>query len=81
MRSGSVVVTACDFESGLQGSNPEWEPIYYKASITAQGLPELSSLRCGTLGTRAAELHLPPIYRGLKKFDLMMYFKFIEMSK
>ena len=42
--SGSVVVTADDFESGRPGSNPEWGLIYYKASITAQGLPEPSSL-------------------------------------
>ena len=26
--SGSVVVTAFDFESGRPGSNPEWGPIY-----------------------------------------------------
>ena len=48
MCSGSVVVTAYDFESGRPGSNPEWGPIYYKASITAQGLPEPSSLRGST---------------------------------
>ena len=55
--SGSVVVTAYDFESGRPGSNPEWGLIYYKykASITAQGLSEPSSLRGSTLGTRAAE--------------------------
>ena len=53
--SGSVVVTARDCESGRPGSNPEWGLIYYKASITAQGLPEPSSLRGSTLGTRAAE--------------------------
>ena len=41
--------------SGCPGSNPEWELIYYEASITAQGLPEPSSLRGSTLGTRAAE--------------------------
>ena len=29
--------------------------MYYEASITAQGLPEPSSLRGSTLGTRAAE--------------------------
>ena len=55
MCSGSVVVTAYDFEFGRQGSNPEWGPIYYEASITAQGVPESSSLRGSTLGTRAAE--------------------------
>ena len=55
MCSGSVVVTAYDFESGRPGSNPQWGLIYYKASITAQGLPEPSSLRGSTLGTRAAE--------------------------
>ena len=36
--SGSVVVTAYDFESGRPGSNPKWGLIYYKASITAKGL-------------------------------------------
>ena len=40
---------------GRPCSNPEWGPIYYKASVTAQGLPEPSSLRGSTLGTRAAE--------------------------
>ena len=55
MCSGSVVVTAYDFESACPGSNSEWGPIYYKASITAQGWPEPSSLRGSTLGTRAAE--------------------------
>ena len=53
--SGSVVVTAYDSESGSLGSNPEWGLIYYEASITAQGLPEPSSLRGSTLGTRTAE--------------------------
>ena len=42
------MVTTYDFESGRPGSNPEWGPIYYKASITAQGLPEPSSLRGST---------------------------------
>ena len=55
MCSGSVVVTAYDFESARPGSNPEWGPIYYEASITAQGLPEPSFLRGSTLGTRTAE--------------------------
>ena len=35
VRSGSVVVTAYDSESGRPGSKPEWGLIYYKASITA----------------------------------------------
>ena len=43
--SGSVVVTAYAAR----------ELIYYKASITAQGLPEPSSLRGCTFGTWAAE--------------------------
>ena len=43
--SGSVVVTAYDFESGCPGSNPEWGP---DALITAQGLPEPSSLQGST---------------------------------
>ena len=55
MCTGSVVVTAYDFESDRPGSNPEWCLIYYKVSITAQGLTEPSSLRGSTLGTRAAE--------------------------
>ena len=29
------MVTAYDFESVRPGSNPEWGPIYYEASITA----------------------------------------------
>ena len=53
--SGSVVVTAYDSESGRPGSNPELGLIYYEASITALGLPEPSSLRGSTLGTRTAE--------------------------
>ena len=36
------------FESGRPGSNPEWGPIYYKASITAEGLLERSSPRGST---------------------------------
>ena len=44
MYSGSVMVTTYNFESGHSGSNPEWEPLYYKASITAQGLPKPLSL-------------------------------------
>ena len=44
-----VVVTAYDFESGRPGSNPKWGLIRYKASITAQGLPEPSSFRGITL--------------------------------
>ena len=55
MNSGSVVVSVYDFESGNPGSNPKWWSIYYEVSITAQGLPEPSSLRGSTLGTRAAE--------------------------
>ena len=47
--SGSVVVTAYDFESGGPGSSPELGPIYYWASSTAQGLLESS------LGTITAE--------------------------
>ena len=53
--SGSVVVTAYDSESSYLGSNPEGGLIYYEAPITAQGLPEPSSLGGNTLGTRAAE--------------------------
>ena len=53
--SGSVGVTAYDSESGRPSSNPEWGLIYYEAPITAHGVPEPSSLRGSTLGTRAAE--------------------------
>ena len=53
--SGGVVVSAYDFESGLPGSKPDWGPTLYKTSITAQGLPEPSSLRGSTLSTRPAE--------------------------
>ena len=49
------MVTAYDFESGRPVLNSEWGPKYYEASFTAQGLPEPSSLRGSTLGTRAAE--------------------------
>ena len=49
MSSGSGVVTAYDFESVRPGSNPEWGLIFYKASITAQGLPEPSFLLGSTL--------------------------------
>ena len=55
MYSGSVVVTAYDFESGRPGSSPEWGPIYYGVSITAQGLPNPSSLQGSKFGIRAAE--------------------------
>ena len=53
MCSGSVVVTVYDFQSGRPGSNLEWGLVCYEASITAQGLPEPSSPRSSTLGTRA----------------------------
>ena len=46
MAPGKVVLAHID---------PERGPIYYKASIHAQGLPEPSSLRGSTLGTKAAE--------------------------
>ena len=36
--SGSVVVTAYDFESDCPGSNPEWGLIYYEASIAYPSL-------------------------------------------
>ena len=42
------MVTVYDFESGRPGSKPEWGPICYKASITAQGLPEPSALEGST---------------------------------
>ena len=52
--SGSVVVTACNFESVPPGFESWVGEIYYKASVTVQSLPEPSSLRGSTLGTRAA---------------------------
>ena len=48
-------VTSYDTEPGRPGLNHEWGLIYYEASITAQSLPEPSSIRGSTLGTRAAE--------------------------
>ena len=42
-------------KSSRLGLNPEWGLIYYEAPITAQGLPEPSSLRGSTLCTRAAK--------------------------
>ena len=42
---GRVVVTAYDFEPSLPNSSSEWGPIYYKAPITAHGLPEPSFFR------------------------------------
>ena len=36
--SGSVVVTADDFESGRPSSNPEWGLIYYYGSDHYAGL-------------------------------------------
>ena len=52
------------FQDIYLGSNPEWGLICYKASITAQGLPEPSSLRGSTLGTREAAEH-----KGCKLID------------
>ena len=65
--SGSVVVTAYDFESTCPGSNPEWGPIYYKASITAQGLSEPSSLRCST--TVPEQLNIKAVTGACKLID------------
>ena len=45
----------CSFHITRPVSSPEWGLTYYKASITAQGLPEPSSLQGSTLGTRAAK--------------------------
>ena len=52
--SGSVVVTAHDFESGRPGLNPEWGLIYYRASTTAQGLPEPSSFQGSFIGYQSS---------------------------
>ena len=41
----AVVVHYLWFWSGRPGSNPDWGPIYYEASVTAHGLPEPLSLR------------------------------------
>ena len=66
--SGNVVVTAYDFESGRPGSNPEWGLIYYLASITAQGLPEPSSLRDNTLGI-PEQLNMKAVAGACKLID------------
>ena len=44
------------FKSDHPGSNPEWGLIYYKTVITAQGIPEPSSLQGNTLGARAIHM-------------------------
>ena len=67
MCSGSLVVTAYDFESCSPGSNPEWGLIYYKASITAQGLPEPSFLRGGTSVTE--QLNIKAVAGACKLID------------
>ena len=51
-----LVIIANDFESGRTGSNPEWEQIYYKGSITKRGFPERPSLRGSALSIRSTEL-------------------------
>ena len=51
------MVTAYDSESGRPGSNPEWGLICYEALITAQGLPEPSSLQGSSLGRAAVNGH------------------------
>ena len=63
------MVTAYDSESGRPGSNPEWGLIYYEASITAQGLPEPSSLR-GTISTLVPEqLNIKAVTGACKLID------------
>ena len=54
MCSGSVVVTAYNFESGRLDSYPEWGAAQYEASNNAPGSTEPSSLQGSTLGTREA---------------------------
>ena len=65
--SGSVVFTDYDFESGRSGSNHEWGPIYYKASIFAQGFPEPSSLRGSTSVTE--QLNINAVTGSCKLID------------
>ena len=61
------MVTAYDFESGRPGSNPEWRLIYCKALITAQGLPEPSSLRGST--TVPEQLNIKAVTGACKLID------------
>ena len=56
MCSGSVVVTAYDFESGCPSSNPEW------------GSPEPSSLRGSTLGI-SEQLNIKAVTGACKLID------------
>ena len=62
------MVTAYDFESGHPGSNPEWELIYYKASIIAQGLPEPSSPP-GVAHWVPEQLNIKPVTGACKLID------------
>ena len=64
--SGRVVVTANDFESGHPDSSPEWGLIYYKVSITAQGLPEPSSLRGSSLHWVTEQLNINVVNWGIQ---------------
>ena len=66
--SGSVVVIAYDFESGHPGLNPEWWLIYYLASITAQGLPEPSSLQ-GIVHWVPEQLNIKAVTGACKLID------------
>ena len=53
------------------GSNPEWGSIYYEASITAQGLPEPSSLRGSTLPIWVPEqLNIKAVTGACKLIDV-----------
>ena len=64
------MVTAYDSESGRPGSDPEWGLICYEASITAQGLPEPSSVRVCTFGTRLPEqLNIKAVTGACKLID------------
>ena len=69
MCSGSVVVTAYDSESSRPSSNPEWELIYYEASITAQGLPESSSFRGSRIHWVQEQLNIKAVTKACKLID------------
>ena len=67
--SGSVVVTAYDFESGCPCSNLEWGSIYYEALITAQGSPEPSSLLGSSLYWVPEQLNIKDVFNWGMQVD------------
>ena len=68
MCSGSVVVTAYDSESGRPGSNPEWELIYYEASISACTGPNRAFIP-GVVHWVQEQLNIKAVTKACKLID------------